>query len=55
MPPTDPLAVCLATRHRPSRVVTVEAGVRRSRCVACGLRLMRTGVSRRWIIADLLG
>jgi hypothetical protein len=46
---------CLATRHRPGHQQTEIAGVKRARCRCCGLRLMRTAVSRRWIIADQLG
>lgn len=56
MPAIQPVtASCLATRHRPGRVQTDHAGVRRARCATCGMRLMRTAISRRWIIADQLG
>lgn len=48
-------APCLASRHRPARKQTSVGGVRRARCLCCGLQLMRTGISRRWIIADRLG
>ncbi len=51
----QPIAPCFATRHRPGRVQTECGGVRRARCQCCGLRLMRTAVSRRWIVADQLG
>ncbi len=54
-PQPQPIAPCFATRHRPGRVQTECGGVRRARCQCCGLRLMRTAVSRRWIVADQLG
>lgn len=46
---------CLGTRHRPGRKQSEAAGVRRARCLGCGKQLMRTAISRRWIIADQLG
>ncbi|MFN3434692.1 MAG: hypothetical protein ACK4ZY_09865 [Sphingomonas sp.] len=55
MPDPASIAVCLATRHRPARKQTEDAGVRRARCRCCGLQLMRTAISRQWIIADRLG
>jgi hypothetical protein len=55
IPPCPGTAPCLATRHRPGRTQTDVAGVRRARCQRCGLQLMRTAISRRWIIADQLG
>lgn len=53
--PPSATHLCLATRHRPGRHQSDEAGVRRARCLCCGLQLMRTAISRRWIIADQLG
>ena len=57
MPAPQPTATaaCAATRHRPSRTQTSTGGIRRARCLCCGLQLMRTAISRRWIIADQLG
>ena len=55
MPDTPPIATCVITRHRPGRRQTDIGGVRRARCVHCGFMLMRTGISRRWIVADQLG
>jgi len=46
---------CLAAGHRPARRQTDDGSVRRARCLCCGLLLMRTAISRRWIIADRLG
>jgi hypothetical protein len=46
---------CLVSRHRPGRQQTDVAGVRRGRCQCCGLQVMRTAMSRRWIIADQIG
>jgi hypothetical protein len=54
MPELSPIAPC-ATRHLPGRRQTEAGGVRRARCLHCGLLLMRTAISRRWIIADRLG
>jgi len=50
-----PRADCAATRHWPTREHTDPGGIRRARCRCCGLQLMRTAISRRWIIADQLG
>jgi hypothetical protein len=55
MPASPMIATCLATRHRPGRRQSETGGVRRARCVCCGMQLMRTAISRRWIIADQLG
>lgn len=55
MPASPAIDTCLVTRHRPGRQQTDIGGVRRARCRCCGLGLMRTAVSRRWIIADQLG
>ena len=55
MPASSIIALCLATRHRPGRNQSDVAGVRRARCTCCGKQLMRTAISRRWIIADQLG
>jgi hypothetical protein len=55
MPASPMIATCLATRHRPGRKQSEIGGVRRARCVCCGMQLMRTAISRRWIIADQLG
>ena len=55
MPAPPPIATCLATRHRPGRSRSETDGIRRARCRCCGLLLMRTAISRRWIIADRLG
>jgi len=55
MPASPSIATCLATRHRPGRKQSDVGGVRRARCVCCGMQLMRTAISRRWIIADQLG
>ncbi|MGP7796008.1 hypothetical protein [Sphingomonas sp. CLY1604] len=49
------IATCIAIGHRPTRKQTEDAGVRRARCRCCGLQLMRTAISRQWIIADRLG
>lgn len=53
--PPPIIASCLATRHRPGRAQSDTAGIRRARCRCCGLNLMRTSISRRWIIADQIG
>ena len=53
--PAPSPAPCLVSRHRPARKQTSVGGVRRARCLCCGLQLMRTAISRRWIIADRLG
>ncbi|WP_267394961.1 MULTISPECIES: hypothetical protein [unclassified Sphingomonas] len=43
-------------RHRPNRPQPCDQpGVLRARCRGCGLKLMRTAISRHWIIADRLG
>ena len=55
MPDAPSIATCFTTRHRPGRQQTNVGGVRRARCVHCGLLLMRTAISRRWIVADQLG
>ncbi len=46
---------CIATRHKPGRGQTSSGGIRRARCTCFGLRLMRTAISRQWIIADEIG
>lgn len=57
MPALQPIAPApdCGSHHRPSRSQTNIGDVRRARCLDCGLGLMRTAISRRWIIADQLG
>ena len=60
-PSPTPSVACFGSNHRPSRSQTGTGanpgpdGVRRARCRCCGLQVMRTAISRRWIIADQLG
>lgn len=57
MPALSPpsATACAGRAHRPSPAQTDIGGIRRTRCRTCGLRLMRTAISRRWIVADQLG
>ncbi|WEK01164.1 MAG: hypothetical protein P0Y59_05600 [Candidatus Sphingomonas phytovorans] len=47
----------LSGRHRAARIKTrtSDASIERSKCVECGHPIMRSLVSRRWILSTYLG